>query len=172
MYNWRKMCDEQREEILNRRKLQKVPWHSLKHLQDFRTRFHIIAACYEHKHIIGTTPERMLSFEQLIIDTIMSSTKALHAWALLPNHYHFLVTTEDVCETLNCLFKIHQKTGYEWNKEDNLKGRRVWCNVLEHAIKSERHFWATVNYIHHNPVKHGYVKKWQEWTFSPVNARN
>jgi putative transposase len=64
------------------------------------------------------------------------------------------------------LFKIHQKTGFEWNQEDHTKGRKVWFNALEHGIKSERHFWATVNYIHHNPVKHSYVEKWQDWPFS------
>jgi putative transposase len=33
-------------------------------------------------------------------------------------------------------------------------------------MQNGEHFWATVNYIHHNPVKHGYVKSWWEWPFS------
>ncbi len=33
-------------------------------------------------------------------------------------------------------------------------------------MRSERHFWATLNYIHNNSVKHGYVKRWQDWPFS------
>ncbi len=33
-------------------------------------------------------------------------------------------------------------------------------------MRSEAHFWATMNYIHHNPVRHGYVSKWQDWPFS------
>jgi len=33
-------------------------------------------------------------------------------------------------------------------------------------MKSERHFWTSMNYIHHNPVKHGYVKKWTDWPYS------
>jgi putative transposase len=33
-------------------------------------------------------------------------------------------------------------------------------------MKSDRHFWATVNYVHHNPVHHGYVQQWQDWPFS------
>jgi putative transposase len=37
-------------------------------------------------------------------------------------------------------------------------------------MKSERHFWATINYIHHNPVKHGYVQHWQDWPFSSAAA--
>ena len=33
-------------------------------------------------------------------------------------------------------------------------------------MRSERHFWATMNYVHHNPVHHGYCSKWQDWPFS------
>jgi putative transposase len=34
------------------------------------------------------------------------------------------------------------------------------------VIKSHRHFWASINYIHHNPVHHGYVGHWQDWPWS------
>lgn len=33
-------------------------------------------------------------------------------------------------------------------------------------MKSERHFIATLNYIHHNPVKHGLARRWEEWPFT------
>jgi putative transposase len=33
-------------------------------------------------------------------------------------------------------------------------------------MKSTGHFHATINYIHHNPVKHQYVKKWSNWPWS------
>ncbi|HXI88717.1 MAG TPA: hypothetical protein VNO24_01765 [Blastocatellia bacterium] len=33
-------------------------------------------------------------------------------------------------------------------------------------MKSERHFWASLNYVHHNPVHHGYVERWQDWPWS------
>ncbi len=29
-------------------------------------------------------------------------------------------------------------------------------------------YWATLNYVHHNPVHHGYVKHWQDWPWSSV----
>ena len=57
MYNWRKMGDEQRQYVLKNRQTQKHPWHSPKHIQSNKKRFHIVAACYEHKPIIGYTPE-------------------------------------------------------------------------------------------------------------------
>jgi putative transposase len=33
-------------------------------------------------------------------------------------------------------------------------------------MRSDSHHWATLNYIHHNPVHHGYVQRWQDWPFS------
>lgn len=36
-------------------------------------------------------------------------------------------------------------------------------------MRSERHFYASLNYIHHNPVKHGYVERWQDWPFSSAD---
>ena len=32
-------------------------------------------------------------------------------------------------------------------------------------MRNERHHWATLNYIHNNPVHHGYVQRWQDWPF-------
>jgi putative transposase len=37
---------------------------------------------------------------------------------------------------------------------------------MDRRICSEGHFWSSLNYVHHNPVKHGYVSKWQDWPFS------
>ena len=43
---------------------------------------------------------------------------------------------------------------------------KVWFRCVERAMKSERHFFATLNYVHNNPVKHGYVERWQDWPYS------
>lgn len=166
MYNWRNMTNEQREEILNLRKSQKFPWHSPLHLQGDSSQFHITAACYEHKPIIGYSPERMSDFGEQFCEVVIKRSEKVYAWVVLPNHYHALVKTSGVLDLLKQIHKLHGKTSYYWNGEEGKRGRRVWCNVLETAIKSERHFWATLNYIYHNPVKHEYVTKWTDWDFS------
>ena len=33
-------------------------------------------------------------------------------------------------------------------------------------MRSDRHYWATINYVHHNPVRHGYVDRWTDWPWS------
>jgi len=42
----------------------------------------------------------------------------------------------------------------------------ISASCFERPMKSRRHFLATLNYIHHNPVRHGYVRTWQDWPWS------
>ena len=37
-------------------------------------------------------------------------------------------------------------------------------------MRTERHKWVTLNYIHNNPVHHGYVERWQDWPFSSAHS--
>ncbi|MBX7221848.1 MAG: hypothetical protein K1Y36_17985 [Blastocatellia bacterium] len=130
----------------------------------------ISAACYEHTHIIGHTPQRMTDFEAGLLTDIQPLCTHIYAWSLLPNHYHILVKTEAIKQVRQQLGRLHGRTSHQWNGQDQTRGRKVWHNCLERLIKSERHFWASLNYVHHNPVHHGYVEKWQDWPWSSAAA--
>ncbi len=166
MYNWRKMTEKQKEYVLKKRKQKNFPLHSLPHFLSKTGYYHISAANYEHKSIIGKNHQRISEFEDALFKIAERKNFKFDAYAVLPNHYHILLSTTNIKNLLKDFFLLHQKTGFYWNKEDNLKGRRVWCNLLDSPIKSDRHYWATINYINNNPVKHGYVNKWQDWPFS------
>ena len=75
------------------------------------------------------------------------------------------MTTHDVLFLLAALGRLHGRTSYQWNGEDNERGRQVWCKAAETSMKSERHFWATMNYVLNNPVHHRYVTRWRDWPF-------
>ena len=49
--------------------------------------------------------------------------------------------------------------------ERGLWQRRFW----EHQIRDERDFARHVDYIHYNPVKHGYVKQANQWPYSSIH---
>src|SRR5210317_718596 len=103
MYTWRRLTSEQQDELLTYRKLQKRPWHSPPHSQGNKLRFHITGACFEHRHIIGKNLDRMQAFEKGLLDIIAPAVKNCFAWAILPNHYHLLVLTDDVTLTLKSI---------------------------------------------------------------------
>ena len=166
MYLWRKLNKKQQEELLQFRQFNSRPWHSPKHLENQSGRYLLTAACYEHRHFIGLHPQRLADFSECLLKVLAAHSEEIYAWCILPNHYHALVLTRKLPELLLDIGQLHGRTSFRWNGEEQARGRKVWFNCAETGMKSERHFRATMNYIHHNPVHHGYVQQWQDWPFS------
>jgi putative transposase len=169
VYTWRKLTPEQREEVLRFRKEQHRPWHGPPILFQ-EGQFHLSCACYEHVAHIGRDLARMESFCKKLLDVFDQRRFILMAWCLLPNHYHLLVETKGLKKLKKRLGQLHGQTSHEWNLEENAVGRTVWHRCADRAMRSSRHFWATVNYIHHNPVHHGYVQHWSDWPYSSATG--
>ena len=167
MYLWRTMNEEQREDALRYRRLQRFPKHTPPHFDFEGERQYIItAACYEHAHIIGQTSERMTDCEAGILEICGKLNAEIYAWCVLPNHYHVLLKTDQIKILRSELGVFHGRTSFQWNGEENTRGRQIWHNCFERAMKSERHFYASLNYILHNPVHHGYCENWLDWNWS------
>jgi putative transposase len=171
MYLWRSLNHKQRQELLAQRKRNQLPWHSPPHRNSDRSSSYMFtAACYEHRSHIGLNPERMRDFENQFLNLLNGQCDHLIAWVVLPNHYHFLADVQNAISITKHPGKLHGRTACAWNQEEGTSGRKVWFGVTETVMKSDRHFWATLNYIHHNPVKHGYVERWQDWPFSSAQV--
>ncbi len=169
MYEWRKLTREQRDRLLMGRQKNHRPWHGPPHFEpDAPQCFHLSAACYEHSAIIGNTPSRMEAFEAELIKLFSEGGRTLHAWCVLPNHWHALVRTNALKETIKDVGQMHGKMSFLWNGEDASRSRKCWHRCADRRIRSDRHFYVARNYIHNNPIKHGYVLTWEEWPFSSV----
>ncbi len=167
MYNYRFMSPTERELVVRRRRALHLPLHSPPHgVMGFTNQYFITAACYEHAPIIGTTPERLSQCEEQLLDVCREHGSRIYGWCVLPNHYHVLFSCPDVRIVARELGRFHGRSSFQWNLEDGTRGRKVWFRCFDREIRSERHFWATLNYIHHNPIHHGYVEKWQDWVWS------
>ena len=170
MYEWRKMTPEDRLEVMHFRSTHQRPWHSPPHFHSRETSLYLFtASCFNHAAIVGHSPDRMQAFEEALLETAEATCSKVFAWVVLPNHYHFLAETSDSMDALHQLGLLHGRTSHSWNGEEDRRGRQVWCNATKTAQKSESHFWASMNYVHHNPVKHGYVSRWQDWPFSSAH---
>ena len=169
MYRWRKMTDFQRLETLAHRKLQQHPRHSPPHHPDGKGLYLITSTCYEHQPWIGKTDDRMDRFSSELLELLGSYTNRIDAWVVLPNHYHVVVSTDSCSALLRALGKLHGRSSFLWNGKDDARGRKVWFNTLDRQISGDRHHIAAIHYIHHNPVKHGSVNKWDAWRWSSAS---
>ncbi|HUR98261.1 MAG TPA: transposase [Pyrinomonadaceae bacterium] len=167
MYYWRSLSDKQRKEVSEYRRTQRFPRHSPPHFDsDLSTAYIITAACYEHKIIPGKSSLRMSVCEGGVLSVCEQFAEEIYAWCILPNHYHVLLRTAQMKKLRQELGLFHGRSSFKWNGEDDSRGRQVWHNCFERKMKSERHFYASLNYVLNNAVHHGYVNKWQDWLWS------
>ena len=101
----------------------------------------------------------------------------IDAMVVLPDHWHAVWTLPpgDSAYTrrirlIKARFTRHlSRAGVRMSKdargEYQLWQKRFW----EHTIRDDRDFEAHVNYVHINPVKHGYVKHAVDWPHSTLH---
>lgn len=86
----------------------------------------------------------------------------LEAWAVFSNHYHFVASApagEQAAASLSrMLSTLHTTTGTWVNRLDGMPGRKVWHNFFETRITYERSYFARLNYVHQNALRHGLVR--------------
>ncbi|HEY3900619.1 MAG TPA: hypothetical protein VGM54_18570 [Chthoniobacter sp.] len=85
----------------------------------------------------------------------------LEAWAVFSNHYHFVAYSPEVSVNAASLSQmlgvLHTKTGGWVNRLDKSPGRQVWHNFHDTKLTFEKSYFARLNYVHQNAVKHGLV---------------
>jgi REP-associated tyrosine transposase len=82
----------------------------------------------------------------------------LQAWAVFPNHYHFVALTSPPSKSLPTFIrKLHAETAVEANRWDHSPGRQVWFQYWDTALTFQRSYLARLSYVHRNAVHHKIV---------------
>lgn len=115
---------------------------------------------------------------QSITYTMQHHPFVINAMVVLPNHIHAIWTLPENDDNYALrwrLIKTHFSRHIAKTEQISLsrisKGERgIWQRrYWERTIKDERDFANHVDYIHINPVKHGYVKQACDWPYSSIH---
>ncbi|HBH88914.1 transposase [Ponticaulis sp.] len=93
------------------------------------------------------------------------------AWVFLPDHFHTIwrlpENDHDFAKRLR-LIKTHFTKSLEHTPAGRRHGERgIWQRrYWEHLIRDDADLGAHMDYIHWNPVKHGYVADPSDWPHS------
>lgn len=135
------------------------------HLYTNEMWYFITAPTYQHNCILSTNAHFHLWIQALKKLTREFQLK-LKAWVVLPNHYHLLFLPKTGRDIGTFMKRLNGRTSRELNLLDKKQGRSVWYSYWDTCVRDERGFWTHFNYIHYNPIKHGYVREPEEWEFS------
>jgi putative transposase len=168
-YEYRKLSPKERAEIVRYRSERGYPLHAPPHPFREAGAYLISAANFEHKALMKSS-ERRTEFEMQLLNILHEISDDVVAWVILSNHYHFLAYVQSLDHVSAALKQLHGTTSREWNIEDGLTGkRRLWYKFADTYIRNEAHLHLAFNYIHYNPVKHGYVTDPYDWHWSSLS---
>jgi putative transposase len=127
------------------------------HIYEDNACYFISASIVHRQRLLDTDAKRVL-VRDVLKEAIKEYGIRLYAWVILADHYHLLLKTSDVAPVYRFIKRLHGDSAIQLNKLDSTPGRKVWYQYFDRFPRNERDFWAYFNYIHVNPIKHGYVR--------------
>jgi len=109
------------------------------------------------------------------------------SYYLMPNHFHILVQVRDQEEIRRLAKNNHDEFDFHkfimqqlsnflnsyakaFNKQHNRRGALFLDFTRRKEINDEFYFSRIINYIHQNPVHHGFCKSAADWEYSSYNS--
>lgn len=93
----------------------------------------------------------------------------LHAYCLMGNHVHLIVTPHIPDSLANGIGRTHFTYTRFWNKKYESTGH-LWQNRFFSSLLDETHFWRAMIYVERNPVRAGMVDFAWEFPWSSAKA--
>ena len=93
----------------------------------------------------------------------------LHAWVIMPNHVHILITPADGYSLAEIMHSIKSFTANFANKILGRQGRFWSPEYFDRFIRDSVHFAKIVKYIENNPVKARLCKDSGDWHWSSTS---
>lgn len=131
--------------------------HAPEHRLDEAGAFIVTAGTFRKEHFFAGDA-RLKGLHGGLLKYAAKYRWRLEAWAVFPNHYHFVAHSPDDAASLQpFLADFHQHSAAWVNRLDGAKGRKVWQNYWETRLTYEKSYFARLNYVHQNAVRHGLV---------------
>lgn len=149
-------------------------------------RVRIDGGCYFFTVVLANRKSDLLVANIDLLKTALKTVKSTHpfqieAMVVLPDHLHTIWTLpQGDCDYSKrwMLIKRHfsmslPKTEHIKTTRLNKRERGIWQRRFwEHTIRNEQDLANHIEYIHQNPVKHGYVKSAADWPYSSIHKLN
>lgn len=99
----------------------------------------------------------------------------IDAWVVLPDHLHCVWTLPPGDADFSTRWRLIKsafsralpKTEYRSNVRKAAGERGIWQrHYWEHCIRDDTDYQRHVDYVHVNPLKHGYVRRVADWPYS------
>ena len=143
----------------------------------------IKGACYFFTINLADRKSNLLIDKVFELREVINRVKKKHpfkldALVIMPEHFHMIITLpENDNDYSKRIMLIKSGFSRTLPKSERLnpsrikkRERGIWQRrYWELFIRDEKDYQTHVDYIHYNPVKHGYVPKASDWKYSTIH---
>ena len=118
--------------------------HAPTHRFDSAGTYMVTAATLD-KELLFLGKENLNLLESSLLSLAKIYHWGLQAWAVFPNHYHFVGRNQDPSGNLGLFLKhLRAETARELNRRDDRRDRTVWFNFWDTKLTFERSYFGEV----------------------------
>ncbi|MEA3548597.1 MAG: transposase [Thermodesulfobacteriota bacterium] len=149
-------------------------------MPDYR-RYRIEGGCYFFTVNLLERHQNQLLVQQIdILRDVVRRVQVRHpfhidGWVVLPDHMHCIWTLpqndDDYAKRMRLVKTLFSKEMPKTERRSRVRQRKGERGIRqrryrEHTIRDERDYATHMDYLHFNPVKHGYVDRVIDWPYS------
>ena len=137
--------------------------HTPPHLHKDSAKYFITAALFQKMKILDDDcKDKLLSSIML---ACWNHNWSLEDWVILDNHYHIMVNSpKNESNISKFVSEYHKFTALYVKKSAKYQDLpKIFDNYWDTCITYERSYYARLNYIYFNPVKHGYADNAEDY---------
>jgi len=109
----------------------------------------------------------------VLLQETLRKVQSLHPFSMLgyvflPDHFHVLIRPRDQSNFSTIMHSLKPNFTKAFKQHKGLTGSvKLWqMRFYDHVIRNEVDLQRHLDYIHYNPVKHGYADKAEDWPYS------
>ena len=147
---------------------------------NYRRAYHASGIYFLTNNLLVRTNNHLLIeqidlLKEVVIEVRQRYPFEIHAWVVLPEQMHMLMgLPEGDADFSQRVRLIKSKFSHRMAKNElrsavriRHRERGIWQRRFwEHLIRDEADYRTHMDYIHYNPVKHGWVAQVKDWPYS------
>jgi putative transposase len=138
--------------------MKETDWHHAPLHRFLPNAMHMITASTYGKEHLFLGNQRLDFLQNTLLNGLTEYGWKPQAWACLSNHYHVIARAPGEGELSGLMQVLHSRLGMGLNEMDQISGRQVMYQYWDRCITFDKSYYARLNYVIHNPVKHGLVE--------------
>jgi putative transposase len=128
----------------------------------------ITAVTYKRRRIFNNPQTILVLLETMDAVKLLRPYEML-AYVIIPDHIHLLIKTPEESPNFSPIISSIKRNFIRNYRRsiDGIDQSPIWqARFWDHVIKDDNDFEKHLDYIHWNPVKHGYVNDPVQWKWS------